>query len=458
MQIYESRKVHMILQTIKSGLLLTVPVLLSSAFAYGQATAVPVVSPDSVAAGEARPHSWVVVPADGTSNLNLVHAPGQTTCGSANPCYYFESDIWTAYGLRPLQSRGNYGQGITIAIVDAYYDPQIAQNLQNFSTYSYLPLGTAGTTISCSTAPTFKVVSQTGGSPAAVTFNAGWAEEANLDVQQAHAMAPCANILLVATTNNSFANLSTGVQYAYAHADLVSNSYGGNEFSGEASSDPIYAGSPVPLIFSSGDVGAVTEYPCVSPYVTCVGGTHLLTTPTSFRTNESAWFGSAGGSSGGCSTGGELLPLYEVGFSNSNCGAARGVPDVSALADPFTGVNIALGSNIEPAASVYCCIGGTSLAAPLTAGILANVDAARVIAGKPKLSGALNSLIYQAAGYSPSGSSTLPAPYGSAYRNYFFDVFNGNTGYPATMYWDRTTGLGVPSFASLGNYLITNVP
>jgi subtilase family serine protease len=128
------------------------------------------------------------------------------------------------------------------------------------------------------------------------------------------------------------------------------------------------------------------------------------------------------------------------------------------LADPYTGVAIGLGSNIEPTASVYCCIGGTSLASPLTAGILANVDNARVGGGKSKLGPALNNLLYQAASYSPTGVSSQPAPYGSSYRSFYFDVYTGSSGFPATTYWDRTTGLGVPAFASIGNYLIANVP
>jgi len=451
----------MILRIIKYPLLLALFAVLSSSLAYSQATILPVVSPDSVGADEYRPYSWVVVPADGTSTLNLVHAPGQATCNSANPCFYNEGDIWTAYGLTGLQARGNYGQGITIGIVDAFYDPTIATNLQNFSTFFHLPLGTASTTINCSSAPTFTVVSQTGGSPVGVPFNAGWAEEANLDVQQAHAMAPCANILLIAANNNSNVNLFTGVQYAYAHSDMVSNSYGGNEGAGESSLDSFFSGSPVPLLFSSGDTGALTEYPCASPLVTCVGGTTLLTTSTSFRTSEIAWFNGAavGGSGGGCSTGGELRPSYQNGFTDPTCGSARGVPDVGALADPYTGVDIALSPNVGvPSAGVYCCIGGTSLAAPLTTGVLANVDRARVNLGKAKLGQGLNALLYQGASYSPTGVSSQPAPYGSSYRSFYFDVFQGNTGWPATLFWDRTNGLGVPYFASLGNYLITTVP
>jgi subtilase family serine protease len=443
----------MILQIIKSPLLLAASAVFSCSLAYGQAMIVPVVPPNSVAPGEARPFSWVVVPADDSSTVNLVQAPGQTNCSNTNPCWYTEGELETAYGLPPLQARGHNGQGITIGIVDAFYDPQIATNLQNFSTFFHLPLGTGTSTVTCTTTPTFTVVNQTGGSPIGVGFDVGWAEEANLDVQQAHAMAPCANILLIAANSNADANLFTGVQYAYAHSDLVTNSYGGDEFGGESTFDSYFSGSPVPLLFSSGDAGAVTEYPCTSPYSTCVGGTHLLSTAASFRTSESAWTGTGGGCSGN-----EAQPPYQTGFTNSICGAGRGAPDVAALADPYTGVAIGLGSNIEPTASVYCCIGGTSLASPLVAGILANVDNARVTAGKSKLGPALNNLLYQAASYSPTGVSSQPAPYGSSYRSFYFDVYTGSSGFPATTFWDRTTGLGVPSFASIGNYLITTTP
>ncbi len=447
----------MILQIIKSPLLLIASAVLSSSLAYGQAMTVPVVPPNSIGPDEARPYTWVVVPVDDSSTVNIVRGPGQA-CSTSNPCYYYPSDIWTAYGLPPLQSRGHYGQGITIGIVDAYYDPTIAANLAAFSTGFHLPLGSSST-ITCTSTPTFSVVSQTGGSPSGVSFDAGWAVEANLDVQYAHAMAPCANILLIAANSNSFDDLGAGVQYAYAHSDLVTNSYGADEFSGETAFDSLYSGSPVPILFSSGDAGAVTEYPCTSIYTTCVGGTSLLTTATSFRTAESAWFNSGGGGTGGGCSSEVGEPSYQTSFTNPICGTARGVPDVAALADPYTGVLLYVNSNVGYGPSnFYCCFGGTSLASPLTAGVLANVDNARVAASKLKLGPGLNTLLYQAARYSPTGVSSQPAPYGSSYRSFYFDVFTGNSGWPATTYWDRTTGLGVPAFASVGNYLITNVP
>jgi subtilase family serine protease len=414
-----------------------------------------------------RPHSWVVVNAG--AGAGLVQAPGQTVCNASHACYYTEPQIWTAYGLGPVQKAGNYGQGVTIGVVDAFYDPQTLSNLQNFSTYFHLPMGTGTTSISCSTTPTLTIVNETGGSPSGVGFNLGWAEETNLDVQQAHGMAPCANILLVAANSNSYTDLFTGVQYAYGHSDLVTNSYGGTEFSEELLYDPTLSGSSVPLLFSAGDTGAEAQYPCVSASSTCVGGTTLLTTSASFRTNEYVWGDPSGqGQTGGGCSQYEPQPTYQqgipAGFTTTTCGAFRGAPDIAALADEFTGVIIGLGSNIEPSAGLYCCIGGTSLSSPLVAGVLADIDGARVAAGKAKLGNNLNTLLYQAASYSPNGPSVLLPPYGNSYRSLYFDVFKGNSGpgqvggYDATLYWDRATGLGVPYFSALSNYLVTQAP
>lgn len=444
-------------QVSRKFLLLSACATLFSALAFGQADTVPVVPASSVNPGEFRPFSWLMIAGDSNAApAAAVPGPGQPACNSSNPCYYTPSTLATAYGLPPIMNRGNRGAGTTIAIVDAYYDPQIQSNLQLFSTTFGLPgIGACGSS-------TFTAVSQTGGPATSVGFNVGWAQEANLDVQQAHAMAPCASILLIAANSPSYVNLFTGVQYAAAHADMVSNSYGGGEFAGELAQDATLAALTVPLLFSSGDTGGAQSYPCLSPYAVCVGGTTLLTTPSAFRTAETAWYNGAsvGGTGGGCSLY-ETKPGYQTGFSERNCGATRSSPDVAALADPYSGVPIALSPNSLSsltAPTVVCCIGGTSLAAPLTAGILANVDSARVAAGKAKLGSNLNTLLYRAASYTPSGATVQPVPYGNSYRSFYFDVFQGGTTYPATTYLDLTTGLGVPSFSALGNYLITQAP
>jgi len=410
--------------------------LLSGAFAlaagsiYAQATTFAIMPASSVPSGAYRPYLWSVSVA---APAALVHGPGQN-CGSPNVCYYFPSDIVTAYATGFILN-GQGGAGITVAIVDAYYNSQTEADLGSFSTFFGLPACTIAN--GCLT-----IVSQTGGAPTA-GFNASWSEETDLDVQWVHAMAPNAKILLVTGDSNTFQDLGTAILYAQAHADVVSNSYGANEFSGEATIDTYYSSSTVPILFSSGDTGAVSEYPCASTYVTCVGGTHLLETSTSYRNVESVWGnGTAGngGSSGGCSS--QIsAPSWQTGYSTALCGTARGMPDIAALADPLTGALVYLGTNASSGASGLYDFGGTSLACPLTAGLIANIDAARVAAGKSKIGANLPSLIYQAAA----------SPY---YHYRFYDVTTGSSGFAAGSGWDKATGLGVPLFPALTNYLV----
>jgi len=81
----------------------------------------------------------------------------------------------------------------------------------------------------------FRKVNQSGGSTYP-TGNTGWAQEISLDLDMASAICPSCKILLVEASSNSFANLGTAEDYAAAHANVVSNSFGGNEFSSETSS------------------------------------------------------------------------------------------------------------------------------------------------------------------------------------------------------------------------------
>jgi subtilase family serine protease len=388
-------------KALRFSFLAAATALLSQA-TYGQNF--PVV-PDT-GDGSPRPFVWMVATPD------AVHGPGQT-CVSPT-CFYIPSDIQRAYATAFLQN-GAGGAGRTVAIVDAFHDPAIAANLATFSSTFGLPPCGAG----C-----FTQVNQTGGAPSA-GYNAGWAVETALDVQWVHAMAPNAKILLVEGDTNSFANLGAAVTYARAHADVVSNSYGSNEFVGEAAFDVFYSGSAVPILFSSGDTGAAGHsYPCASTFVVCVGGTSLLETTTSFRAAETGWSGSGGG----CSTQ-IAAPAWQAGFSTGLCAAARGMPDIAALADPNTGVLVYLTPPAVGVAGFYI-VGGTSLATPLTAGIVAQIQNARAAAGKAIFTGAnLGSAIYTAAG--------------ASYHYRFFDVTSGNNGDPAGSGWDQVTGLGV---------------
>ena len=403
---------------------------------YSQSYGVAV-TPATMANGFARPHAWMLM-SNNASPAIPVHAPGQSSAAcspSGTGCYYLPSDILTAYSINSI-ANGNGGAGMTVAVVDAYYNSQTEADLGSSSSAFGLPACTIAN--GCLT-----IVTQTGSTDlSSVPFDQGWAEETDLDIQTVHAIAPNAKILLIACNSNQNTDLGAGVLYGQVHANVVTNSYGTEEFSGVTTLDTYYAGTTVPLLFSSGDVGSVPLYPCTSQYALCVGGTRLLETATSFRNVESAWGGAttSGGGGGGCSSQ-VTAPLFQAGFST--CGTARGVPDVAALADEFTGFPTYLGTNASggnPGAYVF---GGTSLSAPITAAIVAIIDTARAAAFKAPLGANLNALVYQAAAN----------PY---YHYRFYDVTTGTTGaFAAGPGWDAATGLGVILGPSMANYLVS---
>jgi subtilase family serine protease len=159
---------------------------------------------------------------------------------AAAPAGYGPVQFRTAYGLTSSGSSST-----TVAIVDAYDDPNIESDLGVYSTQFGLP--------ACTTANgCFKKVNQTGGT----TYprkDAGWSLEIALDVETVHAICPSCKILLVEATTNSFANLIAAEDYAAAHANIVSNSWGGSEFSSETTSayDGHFNHAGIPITFSS---------------------------------------------------------------------------------------------------------------------------------------------------------------------------------------------------------------
>jgi hypothetical protein len=177
----------------------------------------------------------------------------------------------------------------------------------------------------------FKKVDQNGGTKYPRT-DSGWALEIALDVEWAHAIAPGAKILLVEAASNSFTNLLAAEDYAKTHAQYVSNSWGGSEFSGESSYDSHFAQPGVSFFVSAGDAGLPAEYPSASPNVISVGGTLLKFDATGSLLSETAW--SSGG--GGCSTY-ETANSVQAAFSQYgqvNCGGKRATPDVALDGDP----------------------------------------------------------------------------------------------------------------------------
>jgi subtilase family serine protease len=291
--------------------------------------------------GAAHCHALVVT--------NGVGNPLATT----SPTGLSPATIKSAYNF-PTSSTA--GTGKTIAIVDAFDDPNAEADLAVFSSQYGLP--------ACTTANgCFQKVNQNGGT-SYPRKDAGWALEISLDVQWAHAIAPGAKILLVEATTNSFANLLAAEDYAKAHAQYVSNSWGASEFSGENGYDSHFSQSGVSFFVSAGDAGLPAEYPSASPNVISVGGTTLHFDGSGNFTSETGWSGGGGG----CSAY-ENATSAQSGFSGYtqvNCGGARATPDVSLDADPASGVSVYDTVRYQGQAGWFK-VGGTSASSPMWA-------------------------------------------------------------------------------------------
>ena len=153
--------------------------------------------------------------------------------GSPSPPGYTPAQIRHAYGFDQISFNGAAadGTGTTIAIVDAYDDPNIASDLHQFDLAFGLP-----------DPPSFTKVNQRGRTTGLPAPDAGWITEIALDVEWAHAIAPRASILLVEANSNSDNDLYAAVNTArnYAGVNVVSMSWGGDEYSGETSDDSFF--------------------------------------------------------------------------------------------------------------------------------------------------------------------------------------------------------------------------
>jgi len=355
--------------------------------------------------GEANPPLWRN---DGRSGRP------ESTTGSAPP--YTPAQVRQAYGFDQLKVDGT---GQTIAIVDAYDDSQyIASDLAAFDSKFGL-----------SAPPSFKVIYASGSKPAA---NSGWQQEISLDVEWAHAIAPGANILLVEAANNSTASLLQAVQVAVNNgANVVSMSWGGGESSGEISQDSYFTASGVTFVASAGDSAEGVEWPAGSPNVLSVGGTSLTVSSSGAYASEVAWASSGGGISAY-----EGLPAWQAGWSSYLAAAsARGVPDVSYLADPNTGVYVVYVGQLYE-------FGGTSVGAPQWAALIALANQGR----GSNLIGANQAIYSLANGGQAGGFYTVNS-------SFFHDINSGNDGSDpddqALAGYDLVTGVGTPVASAL---------
>jgi subtilase family serine protease len=257
--------------------------------------------------------------------------------------------------------------------------------------------------------------------------NGGWAQEISLDLDMVSAACPKCHILLVEASSSSLTNLGSAVnEAAKLGATEISNSYGGSESSSDPSFDSSYYNHPgVAITASSGDSGYGVEYPAASQYVTAVGGTSLKRDSTVSRGwSETVWATSANeGAGSGCSAY-DSPPSWQSSVSNiSSVCSRRAVADVSAVADPYTGVSV-YDSYSYQGYSGWLVFGGTSVASPLIASVYA-------LAGNA------------------SGVSYGSYPY--AHSTSLNDVTLGQTAScgndlcAATAGWDGPTGLGTPN-------------
>jgi subtilase family serine protease len=435
--------------------------------------------------------------------------PTQAQCASVGRRCFSPQAIRAAYNLQPLYDAGLDGRGQTIAIVDSYGSDTIAHDLHVFNTAFGLPSMCGEEGVTCTPGlPTFSVLHLQGapatkapppsGNGTGQEDKSAWALEVSLDVETAHAIAPGANILLVATPTaetlgvQGFPQMMAAEQYVIDHhlATVISQSFASAEdaFGSAQSLENLRyafksaAQNGVTVLGSSGDGGSANgrktpvgqggttfpfptvEWPASDPLVTGVGGTYLCTDPNNTTTRvvdsadppakcqafpgvaEVGWTFSGGGFSHVFDK-----PAYQntLPAGSTTIGAMRGVPDVGLQASAGTGalVYISLPPNGQsgllcgsaPCSTGWYDIGGTSLSCPQWAGLVAIAD--QVNGGGL---GLINPALYRI------GANPV------RYANDFYDVTTGNNtadpsvpGYPATTGWDPVTGLGTPNAAAL---------
>jgi subtilase family serine protease len=425
-----------------------------------------------------------------------------SSAGTLPPCGYQPSEIQTAYNLTKLYREGLTGAGTTVAIVDAYGSTTIGQDLTAFSQAMGLPpanLSILGT-------PTESNFS--------TDANAGWAAETTLDVEWVHAIAPGAKIVLVVAPTNSFDDLFSADIAAASIPGVVSisNSWGTAEIgiAGDAefykTIDNIFkaigaAGESIQ--YSTGDNGnnasatgglyTSTGWPASSPYVTGIGGvsvaldsqkhiawqtswgnniTEIADTaalgapPFDPPSNEGFVYGGTGGAS-------DVYP--KPSYQASLPGNRRLTPDISWVADPYTGVEIIYTGDADGDLFIDV-IGGTSASCPMFSALWAIANqhsrhrlgqaapllyrlppSAITDVESPKSRNNVTGTIEDPGGSFPVNSWELAAPlnglptfvsalYNSPFSTRWFVLTFGVDSTLATGEgWDPATGLGTPN-------------
>jgi subtilase family serine protease len=293
-------------------------------------------------------------------NLDLLGTADGKPLATTGPSGYRPADLQSAYNVAAAAAANGGTQ--TVAIVDAYDDSTAEADMGTYRAQFGLP--------ACTTANgCFKKVNQSGVQGSYPSNNQGWGLEVSLDLDMVSAVCPKCHVLLVEATSNANSNLYAAVDTAARlGATEISNSYGGSESSSDPSNNVHYNHPGIPITVSSGDSGYGVEYPAASPYVTAVGGTTLNRASNARGWSESVW----NGAGSGCSA-------YEAKQSwqtDAGC-AKRTVADVSAVADPNTGVAVydsncsGINQLIGNCFKGWGVVGGTSASSPIVASVYA---------------------------------------------------------------------------------------
>jgi hypothetical protein len=317
----------------------------------------PVARPDTLPLGDNTAigrRSGVAQPS-GSVRVRGYDAHGQPLLTAEAPTGYDPATIRAYLGLTGT------GQGQTVAVVDAPGDPAIRADVDHFSDQFGLP-------------PVNLTVKTPQG---AGDVDGSWGLETTMDVEWIHATAPDATIVLVESHDSQFSSLFAAVDAAAGlKPDAISLSWGiPEEFTDETYYDAHCALSATLCTVASGDRGWPGSYPAYNPHVLAVGGTTLNLATGGSVTGETAWSGSGGGRSYV-----EGVPPYQTGLVTGG----RGIPDVSYVADPQTGVPV-YDTTPDQGQTGWFQVGGTSLGAPSWAAVVATADQLRTSAGQARL-------------------------------------------------------------------------
>lgn len=389
-----------------------------------------------------------------TPFLQLYATPNLGTSSVTNfpPQYFSGSQLQNLYNIPKVNRTNASTKKVTIAIIIAFTHPGLKADLK---TYWQNPINFGPS----STPPAINVYTMPGAKQ-----NIVWAQEECLDVQMVCTVNPNANIWVVEAKSDAFVDLMAAINYATTtvKADVISMSWGLDEVSQLTKYNGIFTNTSICYCASTGDANIVS-WPATSLNCVAVGGTSLIWNPTANpNRTEYAW------NSAGCGYSSIIpQPNYQYAITTITH-KNRVIPDISLIADTNTSVYTVYNGN-------WYGVGGTSVGAPIFAGMLSLANQQRFNAGKGPLT-----TVYSTTPNNATTSTYVPPknnvqnyiyktiyPNATLYASTFYDVAigqvagsiggnsKGTTLYNSGSKFDVTTGLGSPNASTLCTSLTT---